>query len=143
MENSPLDKDLIKFELDDELIKNLLEIARWARFISISIFIFLAFMAIAALSIGEVMKNMPAGQQLPFGPEVLSTMYLAFALIGFIPTFFLFKFSGRLKQAVELNDKSYINEAFRYLKSHYKFIGITVMITILLYLMAIISVGFL
>ena len=50
-----------------------------------------------------------------------TVMYLLMALLYFFPVMYLFKFSTKLKEALESNNSQVLSESFTNLKSHYKF----------------------
>jgi hypothetical protein len=69
-----------------------------------------------------------AHQSLPFPPSFLTFFYIVIAIVYFFPIYYLFKFSEDLKFALEMGHEEQLTSAFRWLKSHYKFIGILLII---------------
>jgi len=57
------------------------------------------------------------------------------AVIYFFPIYFLFKFSSLSKTAIESNNNESLETAFRYLKLHYRFMGIFVIVILGIYLL--------
>lgn len=122
--------------------KNFLkEISKWTLFFSILGFIGIAFLVLIAILMGTLyapMVNMLAKQQ---GVESLSTIlmitYLVLALLYFMPVFYLFKFSKKMKSALANKNDDILADAFENLKSHYKFIGVLTIIMLSLYVLLI------
>ncbi|MCD4724117.1 MAG: hypothetical protein K8R63_04680 [Bacteroidales bacterium] len=112
---------------------------KWALFLAIIGFIGLGvlilitiFMMVFSATIG----NFP-GPGIPF--VFLSFIYLFFAVVYFFPVYYLLKFATNMKNAVLQKNEITLDEAFRFLKNHYLFIGILMIIIIALY--ALIFIG--
>ncbi len=72
--------------------------------------------------------------QLPFNFGYLMTIvYLFFAVIYFFPVLYLFKFSKKMKLALSIKNDEKLADALEMLKSHYKFIGVFMIILLSLY----------
>lgn len=128
-------------ELSIQAKKHLLEASKWAYIISIIGFIGIALLIVASFTIGSFLANAPEGYLNLISPQFLSFLYLIMAGVYFIPVFFLFQFGKKTKQALENNDSSLLAFGLKKLMSHYKFIGILMIIGIVLYfLMATIGV---
>lgn len=131
-------------ELEQLLINNrsrnyLKEISKWTFFLSIIGFIGIAFMIVlgvfSKVLYGEAF-NALYGNQLPFDFGLLMTgIYLVFALVYFFPILYLFKFSRKLKIALSSKNDDTLADALEMLKSHYKFIGVFMIIILSLYAM--------
>ncbi len=114
------------------------ETRKWTFFLSILGFVLLGFMMIAAFSMGPIM-NQVTGEDAPFSSLAIGIPYLFIGAIYFFPIYYLYKFSTNMKQAVLEENEISVNEAFKNLKSHYKFMSIMTIIMLVLYL--IIGVG--
>ncbi len=114
------------------------ETRKWTLFLSILGFVMLGLMMIGAFSIGTIM-NQITGEDAPFSGLAIGVLYLFIGAIYFFPIYYLYKFSTKMKQAVLEEDDISVNEAFKNLKSHYKFMSIMTIIMLALYL--IIGVG--
>ena len=55
------------------------------------------------------------------------------------PISYLYQFSENTKKAIENNDNNFIRDAFEFLKSHYKFMGILTIILLSFYAIIIFS----
>jgi Family of unknown function (DUF5362) len=114
----------------------LLEIAKWAKFLSIIGFIGLALMVLGALGL------FVAGGSSYYGAKQMTGMgvvYLIAAGLYYFPVFYLFKSASELKTGCLSNDQMTLTNGFENLKSHYKFVGISMIIVLSLY--ALIFVG--
>lgn len=115
------------------------EIARWTFFFAILGFISIAFLIVGAIIILTVyapLLNMVAQQQgLPNLGLPLAIIYVVSALLYFMPVWYLFKFSSKMKLALATKNDDVLADAFENLKSHFKFIGVLTIIIISLYVL--------
>ncbi len=116
-------------ELNDQSNKFLLEIAKWATFLSIVGFVTIAFMIILSFSIGSILSQIPENN-MGVSPQFFSFFYLIFAGIYFIPVYHLFQFGTKTKKALINNDSDLLTFGLKKLKSHYKFLGIVTIIMV-------------
>ena len=118
------------------------EIARWTFFFSILGFISIALTLIAAILIATVyapMLNMVSQQQgLPAIGLPLAITYVVSALLYFMPVWYLFKFSRKMKSALATKNDDVLADAFENLKSHFKYIGVLTIIVISLYVLLVV-----
>lgn len=127
--------------LNDFSTGYLREIAKWAKFLSILGFIGIAFMVVASFFVGAAMSTMP-NLDLPSSAILkwlLPVVYIVMAAIYAFPIYYLYKFSVNTRAALDSGSSDTLGEAFRFLKSHYKFIGIMMIIMICVYAVAIIG----
>jgi len=158
-------------QLTDQAKKYLLEASKWANFIAIFGFIAIGLLIIMSFSIGSIMANLPEGSlgglspkffsffyliaaigsimaNLPEGslgglsPKFFSFFYLIAAGIYFIPIFFLFQFGQKTKQALLEDDHNLLTFGLKKLRSHYKFIGVLIIVFIVFYLLLILFGAF-
>lgn len=116
----------------DRISKEFLaEAAKWTAFLAILGFIGIGFFFIAGL----VMLSFSSMSKSMTGSFVMSFVYLLVAGFYLVPINFLYKFSTNMKNALRKNNQSSLTNAFEYLKSHYKFIGILTLILISFYVM--------
>lgn len=64
------------------------------------------------------------------------SILFAFGRIVLLPIFYLYKFSKYSKTAIYSEDSEQLSLAFKYLKKHYKFIGILSIILLSFYVLA-------
>lgn len=116
----------------------LAETAKWTKFLSILGFIGIGFIVIVALFAGSilgVLSNAPGMDAFrAVGAGMITVFYLIIALIYFFPVLYLYRFSHKLKNALNSSDNTYLTEAFSNLKSHYKYIGIFAIVMICFYI---------
>ena len=141
--------DSFELQLNPAAQSFLRETAKWTTFLSILGFILIAFMVLAGIAMfaaggmmgaSEDMEGMPSGMgaMALFSGGVLGTIYIVAALLYFFPVYYLYKFSSKLKTAFSNNNNEQLTSAFENLKSHYKFLGILAIITIIMYILGII-----
>lgn len=126
------------------------EAAKWGRFLSILTFISLGLTIFSSIFMGPLM-NILVRNTYPTSEEVSSIVisffyfcfYLLISLFYFFPTYYLFKFSKHTRKALNaLNsgDDLELTRAFQFLKSHFKYIGIS---TVILFSLSVfIGIGF-
>ena len=124
------------------------ETSKWTYFLSILGYIGIGFIVLAAIfagaifgTIGGMMPGEIAGK---FGSAfgiIITVIYLLIVTLYFFPVYYLNKFSSKLKLALRNNDPEILANSFEYLKSHYKYIGIMILIILSFYVL--ILLGFL
>ncbi len=110
------------------------ETSKWAKFLAIVGFVYLGLGVLGILSMGVFSSAFdPLYQEMgiPMLPFLL--FYVAIIGIMFIPILYLYRFATNLKTAIQDNDASFLTDAFKNLKSHYKFYGIFVAIFLAIY----------
>jgi hypothetical protein len=117
-------------ELNSRGIHYITEMRKWTLFLSIIGFIGLGMMIIGGFVMVFFSGILPGEG---FGPITVLPMILI-AIIYFFPVFYLYQFSSLSKRALLLKDTSLISEAMRYLKMHFKFIGVLIIILLIIYL---------
>jgi len=114
------------------------ETGKWTKFLSIMGFIFVGLIVIMGFLAGSIMSIMPGGQSgvFPAGMGFLfGGIYILLGLLYFFPTWYLFKFSQKMKLALTTNSNDELNEALSNQKSFYKFWGIFTIVFIGLYVL--------
>jgi len=124
----------------------LLETAKWAKFIAIIGFIGIGFMILFALFFGTLMGAL--GSTTTFSGEkngmslfmggFFTVFYILICLLYFFPIKYLYDFSTKVNNAIQINDQQLFTEAILKLKAHYKYIGILMIIILGLYAIGII-----
>lgn len=122
------------------------ETAKWTKFLAILGFIGVGFMVLGSISILFASSSFMSNDAFPFGGRIfMMLLYLAFAVLYYFPISYLYQFSENTKKAIENNDNNAIRDAFEFLKSHYKFMGILTIVVLALYavilLFALIGIG--
>jgi hypothetical protein len=125
--NNPENKNL---ELENIAIHELSETRKWTLFLSIAAFVIMGLMFIFFI----IMAIIPGGSGFSEMPNYSLIPALIVMVIYFFPIYYLFQFSNLSKQALINMDKSMLTEALTYLKKHYRFMGIFLIVMIGLYL---------
>lgn len=116
------------------------ESAKWGKFLSIVGFIFCGLMAAMSFFVPALIMNMPPYNSLPSGSLAavttgMTVVYLALAGLLFFPSFYLFKFSTRMQEALNLASQENFEESLKNLKSMFKFYGIFVIVVLSIYVL--------
>ncbi|MXN90557.1 hypothetical protein GR160_04910 [Flavobacterium sp. Sd200] len=132
--------DNFELQLTEQAKDFLRETAKWATFITILGFIGLGFMILMGLfvsAMGSQMAEAQAamGQSSPIPMGALGIFYIVVAVFYFFPLMYLFKFASGIKDALNSNNTERLTIAFGNLKSHYKFIGILMIVFIALFVL--------
>lgn len=127
------------FELDvnSEIKAYLKEIYKWSYFLSIIGFIGISLMLLGGFFMAFMRNNFDGlGTAYGLGYSMgIGLVYVVFALVYFFPVLYLFKFSSKMKIALNLNNNKDFRLAFLNLKSHYKYMGIFAIVIISLYVL--------
>ncbi|MFZ4261350.1 hypothetical protein ACFRAE_04865 [Sphingobacterium sp. HJSM2_6] len=126
----------------------LLETAKWAKFISlvgliiIGIYlVLLLFMSTMFSSVFNQMFSKQVGMEAYSG--ILSGTYffviIVILLIYITPIWMLYKFSTKIKHAILQNNSEELQVSLNFLRRHYKFIGILVVIMLSFYALLIVG----
>lgn len=136
MEENTSQKEL---QLNVHSLDFLKEIAKWANFLAIIGFIGIGFLILIAIFSGIVFGSLPEEVNVYAGLSggVIASIYLISAGLYFFPVLYLFRFAEKMKLALYRKDDNTLAEALMYLKAHYKFVGITVIVILSLYVLLI------
>lgn len=110
------------------------ETAKWTKFLAILGFVGIGLMVLGSLVMLFAPSSLMSNGDFPFGGKIfIMLLYLAFAVLYYFPISYLYQFSENTKKAIENNDNNAIRDAFEFLKSHYKFMGILTIILLSFY----------
>lgn len=110
------------------------ETAKWTKFLAILGFVGIGLMVLGSLVLLFAPSSLMSNGDFPFGGKIfMMLLYLAFAVLYYFPISYLYQFSEKTKKAIENNDNNAIRDAFEFLKSHYKFMGILTIILLSFY----------
>lgn len=127
-----------EMKLNESAKDFLKEIAKWAYLLSIVGYIGIGFIVLVAFFAGTLfsamgrMNSMFGDMGFMFG-FFISFIYLVIAALYFFPVYYLNKFATNVKVALRDNDSEALTTSLGYLKSHYKFIGIMMVIVFSIY----------
>jgi hypothetical protein len=122
-------------QLTNNCLGHLSETRKWTLFMAILGFIFMG-LCIIIIPIILVTSGLSGAN----GSGLVTTLpLLLVTVLYFFPVFYLFKFSINSKNAILESDGILLEVAFKYLKLHYRFMGVLVIISIVVY--SIVGVG--
>jgi hypothetical protein len=135
------DKPTEPLIINDEIKSYLLTTSKWAKFLSILAFIGIGFIVILAIAFFFLSSSFSTPPNFPFGLGFFGVIYLAIGLLYFFPVYYLLKFSDNIKQGLKYNEQSVLDSGFGYLKSHFKYLGILIIVVFSIYLLMLIAFG--
>jgi len=139
METTPEKKTI---EIDQDILKNLNVIRKWAMFFSILGFIFLGLVIIIGIIAGTFLSAFKSGGASAGIPEsLIIILFFVLAVVYFFPVHFLFRFSKQTAHAVHNLDKEALHKAFRSLKSYCVYMGVLTILGLCLYVVALVVAG--
>lgn len=123
-----------EIQLNERSKAFLLEIAKWSKFLSIVGFVGIGLMALGGIVLLLLAVMNPYSRAVDGGPIVgMTLLYLILAVIYFFPVYYLFKSSVGLKNGINAMNEDDLTSGFENLKSHYKFLGIFMIVILSLY----------
>ena len=137
MENGK-ETSLFDLLVDHEGQDELMQLARWAKLVSIMGLIMglvIAFAGLLSVIIGPRMEVYDGLKGL--GP-IISTISIIVGLIYLYPSWLLLRYATQMPVAIKSNNQQLVNEAFKNLKSCFRFWGILALIILGFYAVAII-----
>lgn len=118
--------------IDDTAKAYLQEAARWGKFIAIFGIVICGLMLMAAVAM-LLAGSVSAYNSLGVSPIMLGLIYLISGLAYLYPCIALLRFSAKVKEAVSSNNNDVLRSSFRFLKNHFKSIGILIIVMIFIY----------
>ena len=138
-QNQILSPETPVIELQQDSLAYLNETRKWTYFLAILGFIVIGLMIFLSLFMGLIFSRFTPGMnEAPFPTYLLAGIYLIFALIYFFPVWYLFKFSTWMKKGIMAMNSGDMNQAFRNLKSLFRFTGILTIVMMVFYVVALI-----
>jgi len=118
--------------LDNNGINQLKQIRKWTALLSVLGFVFLAVIVLISVVVLVNTNGVSDNhrQLLTVVPLILM------GVIYFFPIYYLWKFSKHSKESIAFNDTSELTLSLKYLKSHYKFMAILILVIAIGYLVA-------
>lgn len=101
------------------------EIANWALFFAVLMFIFYGFIALAGL----LFATQGGGTSIFSGIFVVGI----YTVIIFMPGWYYYKFSSQAKRAMNMDDTTLLDSAFANLHRFYRYVGILTIVLLSLY----------
>jgi hypothetical protein len=138
-----------ELQIDSTSHSFLAETAKWGNFLSILGFIGSAILVIVALFAGAFLGSIGStygGEGAMLSAGLVTIIYLIVAVINFFMALFLYRFSSKMKLALNSTDQDTLNASFLNLKNLFKMVGILTIIylvfIILVMIFAIASAAF-
>lgn len=129
-----------KIELNEVAVDALRVSAKWSLFLAIMGFIGIGFMIIGAIYISSALSAFPDNASPIVAMKgVISVIYIILAALYFPPVYYLFKYATDMKNAIQDRDSEDIGDALNYLKSHHRYLGISMIVIMSLYILMIIG----
>lgn len=133
-------------QLTAESITYLLKAARWGKFLAILGFIVSGLLIVGGIAMSFILNKVSGTDELvpinlPFSTVFLSIIYIIFACIYLIPVIFLNTFSNNAIKAVNISSTEKMTTSLRNLKNLFVFIGVSTIVILTLYTLALIVVG--
>lgn len=142
MEDNTFAKE-VNMHLSDNALSFLKEAAKWTKFLSILGFIGIGFMFLGGFYMGFFMNTF-GGMYSSYSVYSdgfwwgMAFVYWILAAVYIAPVYYLFQFSDKMTSAINTFNSERLTESFKYLKSHYKFIGIMAIVILAIYALCII-----
>lgn len=124
-----------ELKLDETAKAYLLETARWAKFLAILGFIFMALYLLGGIGLAAVISSNPEFGMLTKGLGVSGVLllYSLVIFIGVYPLYALFRYTILVKRAIKNTDMAMLNIALKFHRNYYRYNGIITIIFIGLY----------
>ena len=127
-------------EVSEESRIHLASIRKWALFLSIMGFIGCGFMLLTGLFFGTMSRLIPSFEGGDAFPGMLMLIvYTIMAVVYFIPSLFLFKFSLRLKASLDADASGLFSEALKFLRFCFTSVGLLTITGICLFILIMLS----
>lgn len=129
-----------ELNVNQEALFHLEASRKWTLFLSIMGFIFIGIMLLTPLLFLRFFRMADVPTAFPMAFSMFSMIpLLIFVAIYFFPFFYLLQFSRFSKKAIQNKDEASLASALKYLKLHYQFMGVLVIIGAGIYVLAIIG----
>jgi hypothetical protein len=143
---------LFELSFDRESIDHLTETAKWGKFLAIVGFITCGLLLIVSFFVGSIMSSTSALVPSPYpsaesravsnlGGAFFTMIYIIGAVIYFFPCLYLYRYSVRMKTALNTNDQTKLNQSLKSQRMLYRYIGIVTIITLSLYVIGLLIGG--
>jgi hypothetical protein len=127
-------------ELNATMLGYLKTVGKWSKFFAILGFIGLGLMVFLGFSIGFIVNMIPSNSPTPttFPTLLFGLIYLIFAAVYFFPLLFLYRFAAAAKRGIRATSGIEIENAFRYLRDHFSYMGVLTIVMLSMYLVIIV-----
>jgi len=133
---------LFSLSIDPVIKSHLSETARWGKFLSILGFILCGLMVILGVFSGTFFNTIISRTQGAYNSlmhsgsfgAMMAVVYIIIAVIYFFPCLFLYRFSAKMKTALNGNEQTDLTLSFQNLKALFRYTGILTLIMLAIYL---------
>ena len=141
-QNQNQDSGLFGLSIDTTGRQHLIEAAKWARFLAIIGFVFIALFAVFAIAGGSYIAKIfnrtnqfnEVGGGFTTGMTIgIIIYYLCIALLVFFAYLFLYRFAVNMRMALHGNNQELLNRSFQNLKILYRYWGILTVIGLIFF----------
>ena len=125
--------------LNETAISFLHIIRKWTKIISIIMFVMIGLMILIGIMLSLFMKTLTNGvtpTPMPLPAGAMALMYVLMAALYFFPVYYLYQFSLHLENALNARSEDELTHAFMFLKNHYTFVGVLMIIGIVMMIFA-------
>ncbi len=132
----------LDLKLNQAAIEALKSSGKWSMFLAIMGFVGIAFMVILAIFMSSFMSILPDKSAAnPFGAfkGFISFFYIILAALYFPPIYYLYKYATDMSNGLLTKNSDTISNALVSLKSHHKYLGISILVIIGLYIVGIVG----
>ena len=128
-------QSILELQVDQTASKNLSEVSRWAKFLSITGFVFMGCMLIVFIAMRSQIAS-TLSQVIPGFAEVnslgvLVAFFIIIAGIVFLLMYFLFRGSILIKKGIETKSQDMFNNGLASLKAYFMMYGILAIIALI------------
>ncbi|AWV97887.1 DUF5362 family protein [Arcticibacterium luteifluviistationis] len=117
--------------------QDLLESAKWAKFLAIVGFVGSGLLVVFAFGLSTLMSFLPNSESFEsLGPSYflgMTFIYVVMAVIYFFPCLYLFKFAKSTKLAILEEDNELLHLALFNMRKMFKFVGVMTLTILILY----------
>ena len=121
--------------ITDEIKGFLKQASIWGKILGIIGFfilgIFLVMIILFLIQMSSINESFP---RMPFGMfKFYILMYVVVIVLQFFPTYFVYNFGTTMNLALKKNDQEQLRKGFFFLKNLFKWLGILILVSIVLY----------
>ena len=131
-------------QITPESLAFLVKAAKWGKFMAILGFIVTGLLLVSGIVMSFVFNAVldeMVPLNMPFPPVVLSVIYILIAGVYIIPVIFLNSFCNNVLKAANFSSTEHLTTSLKNLKNLFVFIGVSTVIILAIYLVALIIVG--
>jgi hypothetical protein len=136
---------IFSLTIDPVIKSHLSETARWGKFLSILGFVICGLIVLVGLFFGTLFSSLVSRSEVSYEGNIstgsfgamAAVMYIIVAVVYFFPCLFLYRFSTKMKTALNGNEQIDLTLAFQNLKSLFRYVGVITVILLAIYLIVI------